>query len=96
MYKRILRGCGVLLFATFVGLSGAFAGPAPVLPSGTSVGAETCNVCVSSCANMPAVLMRDCANRRKYRTTMQVALCRGAANEEYGRCLADCDHNKKK
>ena len=96
MRRKLLGICGVLLFGMFSGLSGAFAAPAPVLPSGTSVAAETCNVCVSSCANMLAVLMRDCSNRRKFRTEMQVALCRASANEEYGRCLAECDHNKKK
>jgi len=94
MKRKLLGICEVLLFGSFAGLSGAFAAPAPVLPR-RNIEAETCNACVSSCANMLAVLMRDCANRRKYRTEMQVALCRGFANEEYGRCLKECDHNKK-
>lgn len=94
MHKRVLGIFGVLVFGTFTGLSGAFAKPATVVPSG-GIAAETCNPCVVTCGHMYDMMMRDCSNRRKYRTSMQVALCRGIAADEYGRCLADCKHNKK-
>jgi hypothetical protein len=94
MHERFLKASGVLLFATFGGLSGAFAGPVPVEPK-RDIAAETCNACVSTCKHVHDMMMSDCANRRKYRTEMQVALCRAAAMREYGACLADCEHNKK-
>ena len=94
MQRKLLGICGVVLFGLFGTLSGALAGPVPVVHGG-GVEAETCNACVSTCAHMHDMMMRDCANTRKYRTKTQQTLCRGAAMREYGDCLADCDHKKK-
>ena len=93
--KRMWLGiCGVLLFGSFGMASGAFAAPVDA-PKGTHIAAETCSKCVSTCAHMHDMMMRDCANTRKYRTKMQQSLCRSFAMEEYGRCLKECEHNKK-
>ena len=82
-----------MLLGAFAGLSGAYAAPVPIAPGG--VEAETCNACVSTCAHTYDMLKRDCANTRKYTTKMEQTLCYAFAADEYGRCLADCDHKKK-
>jgi hypothetical protein len=92
MKRKLLWICAVLLFGLFAGLSGAFA--APIVPRG-GIEAETCNPCVVTCGHMLDMMMRDCANTRKYRTTTQQTLCYAFVADEYAACLKDCQHNKK-
>jgi hypothetical protein len=105
---KVILGLGTLvLFGTLGANSGAITSAADakagltvdqigteVDRGRTEIQAETCSVCVSNCWRIYELLSRECADKRKYRTKMQIRLCRAMASEEHGRCLKQCNHNK--